>query len=76
MMDSRGRSVGRYLLRLVGGLAVICGLLMAFSSLAGGDLFGIVLSVILVGGGVFMLKRSHRAEDAASARREARQGAS
>ncbi|MGC4890903.1 hypothetical protein [Micromonospora sp. DT227] len=58
MMDSRGKAVGRYLLRLVGGVSVIIGLLMAFSSLTEGNLFGIVLSAVLIGGGVFALKRS------------------
>ncbi|MCZ7438087.1 hypothetical protein O7598_16880 [Micromonospora sp. WMMC241] len=70
MMDSRGKAVGRYLLRLVGGVAVIIGLLMAFSSLADGNLFGIVLSAVFIGGGVFALKRSggsRRAEGSTSA---------
>ncbi|WP_431931527.1 hypothetical protein [Micromonospora sp. RP3T] len=58
MMDSRGKAVGRYLLRLVGGVSVIIGLLMAFSSLTDGNLVGIVLSAVLIGGGVFALKRS------------------
>ncbi|QLQ35446.1 hypothetical protein [Micromonospora robiginosa] len=58
MMDSRGKAVGRYLLRLVGGVSVIIGLLMAFSSLVDANLVGIVLSAVLIGGGVFALKRS------------------
>ncbi|MEW2444258.1 hypothetical protein [Micromonospora marina] len=58
MVDSRGKSVGRYLMRLVGGVAVIFGLLGIFGTLAEGNLFGIVFSLILVGGGVFLLKRS------------------
>ncbi|MFG1677424.1 hypothetical protein [Micromonospora sp. NPDC049282] len=70
MVDSRGKAVGRYLLRLVGGVSVICGLLMAFGSLADGNLVGIVLSAVLIGGGVFALKRSgspRRAEGSTSA---------
>lgn len=70
MVDSRGKTVGRYLLRLVGGVAVIVGLLMAFSSLADGNLVGIVLSAVFIGGGVFALKRSggpRRAEGSTSA---------
>ncbi|MGC4896700.1 hypothetical protein [Micromonospora sp. DT31] len=58
MVDSRGKSVGRYLMRLVGGVAVIVGLLGAVSSLADGNLVGIVLSAVFIGGGVFLLKRS------------------
>ncbi|PTA42674.1 hypothetical protein [Micromonospora sp. RP3T] len=58
MMDSRGKAIGRYLLRLVGGVSVIIGLLMVFGSLADGNLVGIVLSAVLIGGGVFALKRS------------------
>ncbi|MEW2590457.1 hypothetical protein AB0893_08585 [Micromonospora aurantiaca] len=58
MVDSRGKSVGRYLMRLVGGVAVILGLLGIFATLADGNLVGIVLSVLFIGGGVFLLKRS------------------
>ena len=58
MVDSRGKSVGRYLMRLVGGVAVIFGLLGIFAMLAEGSLFGIVFSLVLIGGGAFLLKRS------------------
>ncbi|MEU8071089.1 hypothetical protein [Micromonospora sp. NPDC048169] len=58
MVDSRGKSVGRYLMRLVGGVAVILGLLGIFSTLAQGNLVGIVLSLVFIGGGVLLLKRS------------------
>lgn len=67
MMDSRGKAVGRYLLRLVGGVSVIIGLLMAFSSLTDGNLVGIVLSAVLIGGGVFALKRSGGPRETATA---------
>ncbi|MEV0002902.1 hypothetical protein AB0H28_11510 [Micromonospora sp. NPDC050980] len=69
MMESRGKAVGRYLLRIVGVVAVICGLLMAVGSLADGNLVGIVLGAVLIGGGVFALKRSggpRRAEGSTS----------
>ncbi|MCT2276680.1 hypothetical protein [Micromonospora chalcea] len=45
-------------MRLVGGVAVILGLLGIFSTLAQGNLVGIVLSILFIGGGVFLLKRS------------------
>ncbi|MEU1811939.1 hypothetical protein [Micromonospora aurantiaca (nom. illeg.)] len=45
-------------MRLVGGVAVILGLLGIFATLADGNLVGIVLSVLFIGGGVFLLKRS------------------
>ncbi|MFI7218075.1 hypothetical protein [Micromonospora maritima] len=75
MVDSRGRSVGRYVMRLVGGVAVILGILGAFSSLADGNLVGIVLSALFLAGGVFLLKRSGdggRAGRPASVPRDAR----
>ncbi|KAB1909570.1 hypothetical protein F8279_03220 [Micromonospora sp. AMSO1212t] len=58
MVDSRGKSVGRYVMRLVGGVAVVLGLLGIFGTLADGNLVGIVLSLVFIGGGVFLLKRS------------------
>ncbi|AXO38121.1 hypothetical protein ACGFLT_22340 [Micromonospora chalcea] len=39
-------------------MAVIFGLLGIFGTLAEGNLFGIVFSLVLIGGGVFLLKRS------------------
>ncbi|MDW3847754.1 hypothetical protein NMK34_14205 [Micromonospora sp. BRA006-A] len=45
-------------MRLVGGVAVILGLLGTFGTLAEGNLVGIVLSLVFIGGGVFLLKRS------------------
>ncbi|MBO4138965.1 hypothetical protein J5U46_02195 [Micromonospora tulbaghiae] len=72
MVDSRGKSVGRYLMRLVGGVAVIFGLLGIFATLADGNLVGIVLSVVFIGGGVFLLKRSGPDKRADSVPRAAR----
>ncbi|MFJ1542764.1 hypothetical protein ACIODS_29925 [Micromonospora chalcea] len=39
-------------------MAVIFGLLGIFGTLAEGNLFGIVFSLILIGGGALLLKRS------------------
>jgi hypothetical protein len=61
MMDINGKSIGGYLLRIVAGVAIIFGVLMLVSSLARGDLFGIVLAVILIAGGAVVLKRPGRA---------------
>ena len=61
MMEVKAKSVGSYFLRLIAGLAVIIGGLMVFSSVARGDLFGIVLGIVLVVGGVAVLKRQGRA---------------
>jgi hypothetical protein len=58
MMENRGRAVGAYFLRLIGGVAVIIGILGVFSSLANGNLFGVGLSIAFVVGGAVMLKRS------------------
>ncbi|MEU1586915.1 hypothetical protein [Micromonospora sp. NPDC005710] len=64
MANGRGRFGGRYLMRLLGGVAVIFGILMLFSALTRGDLFGLGLGVVLVGGGAFLLKRSGRTDGA------------
>lgn len=72
MVDSRGMSVGRYVMRLVGGVAVIVGLLGIFGTLADGNLVGIVLSILFIGGGVFLLKRSGPDRRTDSAPRAAR----
>lgn len=60
MVDSKTRSVGNYILRLVSGVAVILGALAVFSALARGDLFGVVLGVIFIVGGVIGLRYSTR----------------
>ncbi|MET8118549.1 hypothetical protein [Micromonospora sp. NPDC005189] len=58
MANERVKSVGGYLMRFLGGVAVIIGLLGIFSSLAEGNLVGIILCVVFIAGGAFMLKRS------------------
>ena len=58
MMENRGKAIGAYFLRLIGGVAVIIGILGVFSSLTNGNLFGVGLSIAFVVGGAFMLKRS------------------
>ncbi|MEU7614033.1 hypothetical protein [Micromonospora sp. NPDC049204] len=58
MANERVKSVGGYFMRLVGGVAVIVGLLGLFATLAQGNVTGLVLSIIFVVGGVVLLKRS------------------
>ncbi|MFG1917351.1 hypothetical protein [Micromonospora sp. NPDC048898] len=58
MANERVKSVGGYLMRLAGGVAVIIGLLGVFATLAQGNVTGLVLSIIFIVGGVVLLKRS------------------
>ncbi|MFF0153859.1 hypothetical protein [Micromonospora sp. NPDC005203] len=58
MANERVKSVGGYFMRLVGGVAVILGLLGIFATLSQGNLVGIVLSIIFIVGGAVLLKRS------------------
>jgi hypothetical protein len=58
MTNGRGKAVGGYFLRLLGGVLVILGILAFFSSLTQGNPVGLILAVIFVAGGAFMLKRS------------------
>ncbi|MEU7586854.1 hypothetical protein AB0A95_11190 [Micromonospora sp. NPDC049230] len=58
MANERVKSVGGYFMRLVGGVAVILGLLGIFATLAQGNVTGLVLSIIFIVGGVVLLKRS------------------
>ncbi|WP_328532554.1 hypothetical protein OG836_16425 [Micromonospora zamorensis] len=67
MTNERVRSVGGYFMRFLGGVAVIIGILAVFSSLAQGNLVGIVLGVVFVAGGAYMLKRSGGASQARGA---------
>lgn len=60
MVDIKARSVVGYLVELLAGLASIVGVLMLVSSVYRGDLFGIILAVVLVAGGVFVFKRPGR----------------
>lgn len=64
MANERVKSVGGYFLRFLGGVAVILGILGIFSSLAQGNLVGIILGVVFLAGGVFLLKRSGGASQA------------
>ncbi|MET8044730.1 hypothetical protein ABZU25_28160 [Micromonospora sp. NPDC005215] len=58
MANERVKSVGGYFMRLLGGVAVIVGLLGLFAVLAQGNLIGVVLSIIFIVGGAILLKRS------------------
>jgi len=60
MMDARAKPVVEYFVRLIAGVTVLVGLLMVFSSPARGDLFGVVLGLVLAAGGAFVFKRSSR----------------
>jgi hypothetical protein len=69
MVDQRVKSVGGYFLRLLGGVAVILGILGAFAGLSQGNLIGTAFSVAFIVGGVVLLKRSggtNRAGDSPS----------
>ena len=77
MVDARVRSVGAYFMRLLGGLAVILGILGLVSSLSRGNLIGVAFSVAFIAGGAVLLKRSGgvgRAGKSASTPRGTRQG--
>jgi hypothetical protein len=65
MVDERVKSVGRYLMRLGGGILVILGILGAFSALSQGNLVGIAISVAFVVGGMFLFRRSSGARPVA-----------
>ncbi|WP_410813889.1 hypothetical protein [Micromonospora sp. 067-2] len=67
MANERVKSVGGYLMRLLGGVAVIIGILAAFSALAQGNPVGLVLAVAFIAGGAFLLKRSGRGSRAGEA---------
>ncbi|MGC4746778.1 hypothetical protein ACLQ28_14095 [Micromonospora sp. DT201] len=58
MADERAKSVGGYFMRLLGGVAIIVGILMFFGTLPEGNLVGVVLSIAFVAGGAVLLKRS------------------
>lgn len=69
MVDQRVGSVGRYLMRLVGGVLVIIGILGAFTALSQANLVGIVISVVFIVGGWFLYKRANGDRPVVSARR-------
>ncbi|MFG1867170.1 hypothetical protein [Micromonospora arborensis] len=58
MANERVKSVGGYIMRLLGGVAIIVGILMFFGTLPEGNLVGVVLSIAFVAGGAVLLKRS------------------
>jgi len=58
MVNERVKSVGGYFMRLLGGVAVILGILGAFTGLYQGNLVGLVFSVVFIVGGSILLKRS------------------
>ncbi|MEV4350598.1 hypothetical protein AB0J83_39580 [Actinoplanes sp. NPDC049596] len=60
MVDIKAKSVLGYLLELAAGLAIIVGVLMLVSSVYRGDLFGILLAVVLTVGGILVFKRPGR----------------
>lgn len=65
-MDQRVRSVSVYLLRLIGGLLVIIGVLGIFTALSQGNLIGTGISVAFVAGGVALYRQSVRVGRAGS----------
>lgn len=58
MTSERVKSVGGYTMRILGVLAIVVGVLGVVSSLAQGNLVGVVLGVIFVAGGAVLIKRS------------------
>ncbi|MEH1164107.1 hypothetical protein V6V47_01825 [Micromonospora sp. CPCC 205539] len=58
MANERVKSVGGYVMRFVGGVAIILGILGLFSGLSEGNLIGVALSIVFVAGGAVMVKRS------------------
>lgn len=77
MVNHRTKSVGAYSLRLTGGVAVIPGILGAFTTLSQHNLVGIIISAVFIAGGAYMLKRSGtigRSEPSATRLRQAAGG--
>jgi hypothetical protein len=60
MVEVKAKSVLGYILELVAGLVIIIGVLMAVGGVIRTSLFGIILGVVLVAGGVFVFKRPGR----------------
>ncbi|MDG4757345.1 hypothetical protein [Micromonospora sp. WMMD710] len=70
MTNERARSVGGYVMRILGVVAIVVGILGFFASLPQGNLVGVVLGIVFIAGGAILLKRSGgvgRAREAASA---------
>lgn len=61
MVDIKGRSVLGYLAELAAGLAVVMGALMIIAAVVRRDVFSGILGVVLLGGGIFVIKRPGRA---------------
>ncbi|MEW1586903.1 hypothetical protein AB0283_15865 [Micromonospora vinacea] len=57
MANERVKSVGGYTMRILGVVAIVVGVLAIVSSLAQGNLVGVVLGAIFLAGGVVLLKR-------------------
>ncbi|MEU8231410.1 hypothetical protein AB0C12_17595 [Actinoplanes sp. NPDC048967] len=60
MVDITAKSVAGYILQFIAVAAVVVGVLMTVSSVVRADLIGIVLGLVLVAGGVLVLKRPRR----------------
>ncbi|MFE7872563.1 hypothetical protein ACFUYE_19720 [Micromonospora humida] len=58
MANGQTKTVGGLLLRVLGVLLVVVGVLGALASLTQGNVVGMVLGVVLVAGGAVLLKRS------------------
>ncbi|MEW2146674.1 hypothetical protein AB0869_28080 [Micromonospora vinacea] len=58
MTNERTKSVGGYTMRILGVVAIVVGVLAIVSSLAQGNLVGVVLGAIFLAGGVVLVKRS------------------
>jgi hypothetical protein len=58
MVDTRAKSVGRYLMRLVGGVLVILGALAIFGTLSQGNLTGAAIGAVFIIVGALLFKRS------------------
>ncbi|MEV0939955.1 hypothetical protein [Micromonospora wenchangensis] len=61
MANGQTKTVGGLLMRVLGVLLVVVGVLGALASLTQGNVVGMVLGVVLVAGGAVLLKRSGRA---------------
>ncbi|MEV6801553.1 hypothetical protein AB0M91_24885 [Micromonospora rifamycinica] len=61
MANEQSRTVGGYLVRILGVLAVVVGVLGLLAALTQGNVVGMVLGVGFVVGGALLIKRSGRA---------------
>ncbi|WP_422752914.1 hypothetical protein [Micromonospora sp. WMMD708] len=61
MANGQVKTIGGLLLRVLGVLLVVVGVLGALASLTQGNVVGTALGVVLVVGGAVLLKRSGRA---------------